>query len=220
MYRVRQADTKQDCDKDDVLFSWNAVGPGGLPGERGEKGEQGAQGQPGNLALAGQSCPTGFFVSGFSSTGSIICRNSAGEEPHDPPPPPPPPGAYDGGWTVAPRLSSHCGFFFEFDVNAVDTQVSGSTLTLTLKGGVGALSIPYSLLMPLAYNEATHEFQGSAMGNKSVGDVDLTVSFTVSGQFVSTSRFTATVAATGYTDNSLTGRQNCDPINTTVTEAE
>jgi hypothetical protein len=36
-------------------------------------GPQGPQGPAGNLALAGQSCPDGYFVSGFDQSGNIQC---------------------------------------------------------------------------------------------------------------------------------------------------
>ena len=46
-------------------------GPQGPPGP---EGPQGPQGPPGNLALAGQTCPQGQFVTGFDTSGNIVCQ--------------------------------------------------------------------------------------------------------------------------------------------------
>lgn len=51
----------------------------GIPGIQGIQGIQGPQGQqgiPGNLGLAGQSCPAGGFVIGFDAAGHIVCSNA------------------------------------------------------------------------------------------------------------------------------------------------
>jgi hypothetical protein len=48
-------------------------GPIGLPGIQGPAGPQGEQGLPGNLALAGKTCSTGQYVSGFDSKGDLVC---------------------------------------------------------------------------------------------------------------------------------------------------
>ncbi len=213
VYRIREGETKLDCDKGDVLFNWNAAGPRGLQGEAGAKGEQG---QAGNLALAGQSCPTGFFVSAFNSAGSIVCRNAAGEEPREPPPPP---GQYDGSWTIEPRLSSDCNAFFGYTVEGVNTQVSGSTLNLTVKGHAGPNNLsPYTMVIPLDYTESTHAFEGSASRNSSAGGAESTLTFSVSGQFTGTASFTATVAVNGVLHTPLSN-DNCDPISAAVTGA-
>ena len=49
------------------------VGPAGPQGPQGPMGPAGPQGIPGNLALSGQSCPSGYFVTGFDANGNIIC---------------------------------------------------------------------------------------------------------------------------------------------------
>src|SRR5262245_47606209 len=49
------------CTQKELSISWNQTGP------------QGPQGIPGNLALAGQSCPVNKFVAGFDMAGPPIC---------------------------------------------------------------------------------------------------------------------------------------------------
>lgn len=49
------------------------VGVQGDAGPAGAVGPVGPQGPAGNLALAGQSCPEGQFVTGFDSLGDLIC---------------------------------------------------------------------------------------------------------------------------------------------------
>jgi len=55
-------------------------GPQGIQGIAGVKGDTGAQGSvgpqgiPGNLALAGQQCSAGEFITGYDLSGSIICQ--------------------------------------------------------------------------------------------------------------------------------------------------
>lgn len=48
-------------------------GADGVDGAEGPEGPQGPQGEPGNIALAGLSCPTGEFLVGFDATGGLIC---------------------------------------------------------------------------------------------------------------------------------------------------
>jgi hypothetical protein len=53
-----------------------ATGPQGGAGPQGEKGEagpQGPQGPPGNSQAIGQVCDPGQYVSGFDSSGNIVC---------------------------------------------------------------------------------------------------------------------------------------------------
>lgn len=51
-----------------------AEGPAGPPGVPGPPGPEGPEGPPGNLVLAGQTCPVGEFVVGFDESGNILCR--------------------------------------------------------------------------------------------------------------------------------------------------
>ena len=59
-------------------------GDPGVPGESGAAGQNGAQGErgerglAGNLALAGQICPTGTFVKGFNLSGQVLCGAPGG----------------------------------------------------------------------------------------------------------------------------------------------
>jgi uncharacterized protein YjbI with pentapeptide repeats len=92
------------CPRGYTPLAWNQQGPAGTDGAPGEsayrtwldlgnagteqdfidslQGSAGTDGQDGNLALAGQSCPQGQFVTGFDHSGNIVCDGS-------PPPPPP-----------------------------------------------------------------------------------------------------------------------------------
>ena len=49
------------------------TGDVGPQGEKGDKGDPGAPGVLGNLALAGQLCPPGVPLRGFSASGSLVC---------------------------------------------------------------------------------------------------------------------------------------------------
>jgi Collagen triple helix repeat (20 copies) len=99
------------CGKTEAETSWSQTGPqgpagtAGAQGTQGPKGDpgspgsQGPQGLPGNLALAGQSCSEGTFVTGFDDAGTIVCGSSGQTPPPPPPPgppPPPPPDCDDG----------------------------------------------------------------------------------------------------------------------------
>jgi len=60
-----------------------ATGPQGLPGLEGPMGPPGPigpQGPPGQLILAGQSCPATKFVAGFDINGQIVCRDINGTD--------------------------------------------------------------------------------------------------------------------------------------------
>ena len=50
-----------------------AVGPQGEKGDKGDPGTPGAPGMPGHLALAGQTCPPGVPLRGFSASGRLVC---------------------------------------------------------------------------------------------------------------------------------------------------
>ena len=57
------------CPKGYTALAWSQQGP---------KGDKGEPGDPGNVALAGRSCPTGSFVTGFDSSGDVVCATPAG----------------------------------------------------------------------------------------------------------------------------------------------
>lgn len=190
VYRIKEQGLPTACvSKSHVEFNWNQAGP------KGDQGERGEQGPPGNLALAGQGCPTGFFVSSFSSTGSVVCRNLQGEGPSDPPPPPPPGGhALDGNWTLSPRLTMNCGLF-----DAVTITVSGTSTQVTAPGVIrfnvrgsgnnGFFELPFDV--PL--DETDNSFAGTATAQTEGG----TFTTTFHGQFTTTSSFTASVQMGG-----------------------
>lgn len=50
-----------------------ATGPAGPVGATGPQGPTGDKGDPGDLALAGRSCPSGSFLTGFDSSGDLVC---------------------------------------------------------------------------------------------------------------------------------------------------
>jgi hypothetical protein len=52
------------------------TGPPGPKGDKGDKGDTGATGPAGpGVVLAGQTCPSGAFVTGFNAAGNIVCSN-------------------------------------------------------------------------------------------------------------------------------------------------
>src|ERR1700735_661728 len=89
--RVIDPSAGDSCRPSEVPISWSQIGPQGPQGQKGDtgdtgpagpagpagpKGDTGAtgpQGVPGNLALAGKSCPSGEVVTGFNASGDIIC---------------------------------------------------------------------------------------------------------------------------------------------------
>src|SRR6266480_3323280 len=89
VYRVAETDlrfqTPACASQNHVLFSWN---------DKGEKGD------PGNLALAGHTCPAGQFVTGFGTTGGLVCSALfiGGT----------PPDQYVGQWTLQPAFGAVC----------------------------------------------------------------------------------------------------------------
>jgi hypothetical protein len=85
------------CPRGYTSLSWNQQGPAGTSGEDGAsayevwlglgnigteqdfvdslRGPADEDGEDGNLAIAGQTCPQGTFVTGFDQSGNIVCRN-------------------------------------------------------------------------------------------------------------------------------------------------
>jgi hypothetical protein len=119
-YRIKDAGLPTDCvGKNHVAFSWNQQGQKGDKGDKGDTGETGEAGPPG-LTAAGQECPAGVFVGGFTSAGGIICRSTTGDivPPAPPPPPPPPPSVppsqWDGEYRITPAIGRSCEYSSPF----------------------------------------------------------------------------------------------------------
>ncbi len=132
---VRIVDEASRCKApSEYAITWNQTGvqgepgPSGVPGQPGPSGgpgaagatgvpgEPGPSGVPGNVALAGQVCPPGSFVSGFDGDGGIICTPSqptATPTPSPSPVPTPTP-------TLAPQLACDSGIN-AFSKDAVDS---------------------------------------------------------------------------------------------------
>ncbi len=68
-------------DANDCQGPQGVAGADGAQGEQGLQGPQGLQGEPGNLALAGQSCPTGQFVTGFDANSDPVCGTGVSTPP-------------------------------------------------------------------------------------------------------------------------------------------
>jgi hypothetical protein len=111
---VRIVNAPADCRSWETPLSWNQTGepgPQGIQGLQGPVGPEGPEGSPGpqglagNLALAGQSCPEGAFVTGFDAGGNIICSSTPPVTPTATPTPAPtgtpvPHVPCDGGFTL------------------------------------------------------------------------------------------------------------------------
>lgn len=90
--RVVDAEAGKACLSFETPISWNQTGPKGDPGPAGPEGPAGPQGpvglqgpagprgEPGNLALAGTTCPQGEFVTGFDSSGNLVCSTLEGDD--------------------------------------------------------------------------------------------------------------------------------------------
>ena len=71
---IRIVDPSSTCTKFENPLDWSVVGVQGPQGEKGDKGDvgdAGLTGPPGTISA--QTCPSGQFTTGFSSSGEIIC---------------------------------------------------------------------------------------------------------------------------------------------------
>jgi hypothetical protein len=190
VYRIKAPSLPTAClSKTHVEFSWNQVGP------KGDRGEQGERGIAGNLALAGQGCPTGFLVSGFNIAGQVVCKNLSGQGPSDPPPP----ISFDGGWTLSPVLSTKCGPFdvVTLTVGGATTRLGSSgILTFTARGSFDGLGSNTAFDAPIdvTLDQSSNTFSGSGTVD-SPGQGSFAV--TVDGRFLNSTLFTATVTLSG-----------------------
>jgi len=228
VYRIKAPGLPTAClGKSHVEFQWNA---------QGIKGDRGDTGPAGNLALAGQNCPVGFFVAGFSTTGGLTCRNLAGDEPTPlpppppPPPPPPHPSLLTGNWTFTPTLTSSCKQAFttvgSIVLSGMTTSGTVTDLAVQPVGGFqigpfsGRVSFapaifpttdPLTFPVSLSMQGTTPPFSGPIAG---------TIDYDVSGQFTGLTSFSGSVNLTfhlTYSGFPLT----CDPLvgNVTATRA-
>ena len=189
VYRIKEAGLPQRCHAPShVEFSWPAI--------------------------AGQQCPSGQVVVGFSTNGSLLCA-VAGEEP----PPPPSPGPFAGTWTLAPDIEARCDgstsspflptFAVIYRVTTITTSVPADgvlrfvlALQQTYDFGVleGLAGPEGPLTLDLGLTPATGVFAGSGSvsgpfslsGSGSTITGTVTGSATVTGQFLNTDAFTAT----------------------------
>src|SRR6266550_1969767 len=199
VYLVGEEKTPADCLlKTHVKFSWNQQGP------KGDKGDKGDPGVAGNLALAGQTCPAGQFVTGFSSGGTIVCVAQGAEAP---PPPPPPPAPFVGTWALTPTISTPCTgspFIPSISMDQIMTSVSSpGQLSVVARTKIGGFTTFPSL--PVAFDQAAGTFAGSS-GQVTQQVTGSGVSLTVSGSIAITGGFTgpdgpltATVELSGFT---------------------
>jgi len=233
VYRIKAPGLPTAClSRYHVEFQWNAQGP------KGDRGETGAPGPAGNLALAGQTCPASYFVTGFSSIGGLVCRNAAGEEVSTTPPPPPA-NALDGIWGINPALSLTCTSTYgnvSVKVNAVRTQVTpANQLSVTLFGELRALgitSIQNFVTIDFGPVPSTLTFPISGSGTGSMlaqPPLSGTVNYAFSGVFASASALSGsidvsadnlrvTVEIPGFPTTSVA--LNCPPISGTYTAAK
>jgi hypothetical protein len=197
VYRIKEPGLPVAClGRNHVEFHWNAQGP------RGERGEAGT---PGNLLLAGQSCPTGYFVSGFNQFGGLDCRNSSGEA-VPPTPVPPTSNPLEGLWGLTAILTMRCTSTLGtamFSVVSMRTELSASGhLLATLYGpisfpgfftetGIATLDMG-SVPSPLVFPFATSGSGNTAAPSPLVGSV----AYSFSGSFASATQFSGTVEVT------------------------
>jgi hypothetical protein len=221
VYRIKAPGLPTAClFRTHVEFHWNA---------QGAKGDRGDPGPAGNLALAGQSCPQGSFVTGFSSQGGLVCSNSGGGEG------PPTPSAIEGVWTFSPAVSMVCTnapFSGGFTINSMRVTTSSGRLSAEISGlasfegfsqqrtfaTVDLGAVPSTLTFPLAVSGTRSE--------------SLPSPFTGSINFAFNGAFTNSTSANGSLDMSVSGKitlatggvplsvdLNCAPVSASITAA-
>jgi hypothetical protein len=189
VYRIKAPGLPTAClGKPHVEFHWDAQGP---------KGDRGEPGPAGNLGLAGQECPTGFWLAGFTPTGALRCRNLAGAEPTNTPPPPPP-NALTGTWTLAPLLTSRCTSIIgsgSISVTGMATSVSAANqLIIEITGSYEFAGISRAFVgggTSIAISDPrTFPIGVSLQGTSTLpGPVSGTVTYDVTGQISGSTSF-------------------------------
>jgi hypothetical protein len=151
VYRIKAPGLPVQClSKYHVEFQWNAQGP---------KGDRGETGAAGNLGLAGQKCPTGYFLTGFTASGALTCNNVNGEE-VPPAPIPPVTSALEGLWTFASPLSLRC-----------NTQPLGVNVSYTASGMTTSISSAGHLFATLFGSVSTS--LGTSQGDLGIVDMGI-----------------------------------------------
>ncbi|HET9637012.1 MAG TPA: hypothetical protein VFP26_13880 [Gemmatimonadaceae bacterium] len=208
VYRIKAPGLPAAClGKSHVEFQWNS---------QGIKGDRGDPGPAGNLGLSGQNCPVGYFVSGFSSVGALVCRNTSGNEPpiEPPPPTPAPSSALNGTWLISPTLVSSCtagGLSGYINVTGLSTSVnSGNQLTLVPTGTVSFLSqsfpvsygsVSVAVTDPLTFPITMMLRESSPV---SAGPVSGVVEVSVSGSISSLGSFSAQITVNNLDNLQIT----------------
>ena len=188
VYRIKAPGLPTAClGRNHVEFEWNQTGP------RGEKGEPGIAG---NLALAGQSCSSGTFVTGFNATGGLICTAVNGQPAPDPSPNPP--GPLEGDWNISERGHSACGIVpVDFPTSLRVTSSStpghvnvtfGLSISLIDQQVTLSLPIPQPLVFPVPVSgQGSLSYQGRLSGS---------VTWSVDAQLADASHVAGTLHAT------------------------
>jgi len=213
VYRVAETDlrfqTPACASQNHVLFSWN---------DKGEKGD------PGNLALAGHTCPAGQFVTGFGTTGGLVCSALfiGGT----------PPDQYVGQWTLQPAFGAVCTVPDDdvlsgaLSFATVNTGFMGAgTIVMSFRGTyVSHLGGPHSnfpvegLELAMEFAAESRAFGGSGT-RFSYFDDQLIVNggALVVGSFIDANSFTAhvTLSIRGFVRSPLDlgwKEYTCDPV--------
>jgi hypothetical protein len=168
--RVIDAEAGKRCTSLEAAISWNQQGPQGLQGERGLQGVRGPQGESGKLALAGQACPEGRFVTGFDSAGNVTCSGGGG-----------------GGGGAEPGALSVTPAGLNFGPVPV-SQTSQQQLTVTNTGG-----------SPIEVTSFSSAPRFSVSGSSSCGTLDAgsTCSIYVDFQPIALGTYVETLTVTG-----------------------
>jgi hypothetical protein len=221
VYRVKAPGLPTGClSRNHVEFHWNA---------QGIKGDRGDSGPAGNLALAGQSCPVGSFVTGFNSQGGLVCNNSGGGGDV---PPPPTSSAIDGVWSFSPAVSMVCTDAIlngGFTISSMRVTASSGRFLAEIFGVAsfnGFSDQRTFATVDLGAVPSTLTFPFDVSGSRSQS---LPSPFTGTINFAFNGAFTSSTSANGTLDMSVTGKitlsiggvpisadLNCAPVSATI----
>jgi len=136
------------------------AGATGPQGPQGDVGPQGPQGEPGILALEGQSCPPGEFVTAFGAGGTLVCAapDTTGGTPE-------PPGPLSAPLLTSAFFDADADAALVFDQARIDAMFDSCTVTagpyLSL---VGASSDTDEICDVFATQTAEYMLQSVAVG--------------------------------------------------------